>query len=65
VRRIVCLLRGHQYATVNFDGRGRRFRVAKCVRCGRFDRDSITVEPLNREIRRRWARDVARKVAKA
>lgn len=63
--RIVCWLFGHEWAALVMDGRGRRVRVAKCSRCGRFDRNSITVEPLNRAVRRAWARAAARKVARS
>lgn len=64
MRRLACLLAGHRWMVERFDGRGRRIQIAKCARCRRIDHSSILVTPLNRQVRRRWARDAARAVAR-
>ena len=64
ILRVVCLLVGHRYETETFDGRGRRVRLEKCGRCGDIDFDRMVVTPLNRQVRRRWARDAARRIAR-
>ena len=64
IARLWCLVVGHRDKSETFDGRGRRIQLTKCQRCGRIDFDRMLVMPLNRQVRRRWARDVARKVAR-
>lgn len=65
VKRLLCRIVGHRMITETFDGRGRRIQMAKCQRCNHLDLSRTVVMPLNRKVRRRWARDVARKVARA
>jgi len=65
IARLRCRIFGHRDEIETFDGRGRRVQLTKCQRCDRIDFDRMLVMPLNRAVRRRWARDTARKVARA
>lgn len=62
--RVVCWLKGHRWQNERFDGRGRRIQLSKCSRCGRIDESTIVIMPLNRQVRRDWARRAARAVAR-
>jgi hypothetical protein len=65
IARLWCVVAGHDYRARNYDGRGRRITITKCERCAKIDHAQTRIVPLNRQVRRRWARDAARKVARA
>lgn len=63
-RRAWCWLVGHRFERKQFDGRGRRIEFVICTRCRHFDPDAVSVLPRNRTMRRRYARSIAREIAR-
>lgn len=64
LRALRCWLLGHRFATKTLDGRGRRIQYERCTACGLVKAETMTVKPANRAMRRRWARSVAKELAR-